>query len=48
MSQYDDPYFQPPADITGAEARAYEERIVSMLREHMLPGKWASAQAAVN
>jgi hypothetical protein len=37
MGLYDDPNFQPPADIEGAEARAYEEKIVEMLREHLLP-----------
>lgn len=36
-SPYDNPYFQPPGDIQGAEARAYEEKIVSMLREQLLP-----------
>jgi hypothetical protein len=30
-SPYDDIYFQPPAEIAGAAARAYEERIVSLL-----------------
>lgn len=36
-SPYDDTYFKPPANIDGAEARAYEEKIVSELRRHMLP-----------
>jgi hypothetical protein len=35
--RYDDPHFQPPADISGAEARAYEEKIVAMLREVLGP-----------
>jgi hypothetical protein len=34
-SPYDDPHFQPATDITGADARAYEERIVSLLTEAM-------------
>ena len=34
---YDDPHFQPPADISGAEARAYEERIVRLLEDAMAP-----------
>ena len=34
---YDDPHFEPPADISGAEARAYEERIVSLLKDAMAP-----------
>lgn len=37
MGLHDDPNFEPPADIVGAEARAYEEKIVEMLREHLLP-----------
>jgi hypothetical protein len=35
--QYDDPHYQPPSDIQGAEARAYEEKILEMMREAMLP-----------
>ena len=34
---YDDPDYQPPADISGAEARAYEERIASLLQAAMAP-----------
>jgi hypothetical protein len=44
---YDDPHFQPPADISGAEARAYEEKIVSMLRDELLPssGPWGTLRS---
>ena len=34
---YDEPRFQPPADIGGAEARAYERPIVSLLEDAMAP-----------
>jgi hypothetical protein len=34
---YDDPHFEPPADIAGAEARAYEDKIIESLRESLLP-----------
>jgi hypothetical protein len=33
----DDPSYCPPANIDGAEARAYEEKILSELRRHMVP-----------
>jgi hypothetical protein len=36
-TSYDDPYFMPPADISGAGARAYENQIVSLLRGELLP-----------
>lgn len=34
---YDDPHYQPPANIEGAEARAYEEKILELLRDALLP-----------
>ena len=34
---YDGPHFPPPADISGAQARAYEERIVRLLEDAMAP-----------
>jgi hypothetical protein len=37
VTSYDDPHFCPPAEIQGADARAYEEKIVAMLREELLP-----------
>jgi hypothetical protein len=36
-SPYDDPYYEPPSDIQGADARAYERKIVELLRERLLP-----------
>lgn len=36
-SSYDDPHFEPPAEIAGAEARAYEARVVALLRDAMVP-----------
>ena len=38
-NSYEDPYFQPPGDIKGQEARAYENKIVSMLRDVLLPSQ---------
>jgi hypothetical protein len=35
----DDPHFEPPADITGGEARAYEDKIIEMLRDELLPSQ---------
>jgi hypothetical protein len=37
-SPADDPYFRPPVDVSGAEARAYEEAIVRLLRNAISPG----------
>jgi hypothetical protein len=37
MDSYTDPHFEPPVDIDGAEARAYEAKIVELLREASLP-----------
>ena len=34
---YEQPYYQPPGDIQGADARAYEERIASLLRDALVP-----------
>ena len=34
---YDDPDYRPPADIQGTEARAYEEAILKVMGEAMLP-----------
>ncbi|HEX6459574.1 MAG TPA: hypothetical protein VF032_11705 [Thermoleophilaceae bacterium] len=34
---FDDPYFQPPTELSDAEARAYEEKIVELLRDALLP-----------
>lgn len=34
---YEDPHHRPPADIWGPDARAYEEKIVELLRERLLP-----------
>ena len=39
MTIFDDPHFCPPADIRGTEARAYEEKIVELLREELLPSR---------
>jgi hypothetical protein len=36
LTSFDDPHFCPPADIRAVEARAYEEKIVDMLREELL------------
>lgn len=36
-NSFDQPYYQPPGDIQGPDARAYEERIVSLLRTAFLP-----------
>ena len=33
----EDPRFRPAANIGGLEARAYEEKIVELLRDHLLP-----------
>lgn len=37
MTSFDDPTVPPPADITGADARAYEEKILELLRHALLP-----------
>jgi hypothetical protein len=37
-SPYDDPSWRPSADVKGAEARAYEEAIVRLLRNAISPG----------
>jgi hypothetical protein len=42
-SPYDDPHYQPPSDIQGADARAYEETILRLMREAMLPDAGTSA-----
>ena len=34
---YDNPGYQPPADIQGPEARAYENAILRLMRKAMLP-----------
>ena len=34
---YQQPCYQPPGDIQGADARAYEERIASLLRGALIP-----------
>jgi len=44
---FDDPYFEPPEDIQGEDARAYEEKIVAMLREALLPGSGAHPLHAI-
>lgn len=36
-SPYDDPHFEPSADIQRADAHAYEQKIVELLRERLLP-----------
>ena len=41
-SSYDDIYYQPPADIQGPEARAYEEKVLKLMREAMLPDQGSS------
>jgi hypothetical protein len=35
--RFDDPFYQPPADIQGEEARRYENAILRLLRHAMLP-----------
>jgi hypothetical protein len=37
-SPYEDPTWRPSADVQGAEARAYEEAIVRLLRNAISPG----------
>jgi hypothetical protein len=34
---FDDPHFLPPANIRGEETRAYEEKIVELLRDALMP-----------
>jgi hypothetical protein len=41
-SPYDDPHYEPPADIEGADARAYEEKILELMRDAMLPDQGSS------
>jgi hypothetical protein len=41
-SPYDDPHYQPPADIEGSEARAYEAKILEVIRRALLPGSRTS------
>jgi hypothetical protein len=41
-SPYDDPHYQPQADIQGSEARAYEAKIFEGIRRAMLPGSRTS------
>lgn len=38
MVSFDDPSVPPPADITGRDARAYEEKIVQLIRAALTPG----------
>ena len=41
-SPYDDIHYQPPADIQGPEARAYENKILEIMRKAMLPDQGSS------
>jgi hypothetical protein len=37
MDPFDNPHYEPPVDIRGREARAYELKILALVREALLP-----------
>jgi hypothetical protein len=46
-NRYDDPHYQPPADLSEAEARLYEQKIVELLCEVLLPSDGPSRVSSV-